>query len=179
MILQLLRQFLNNLDRCSASFCFGLSLRFPCPLPKRISSRILSKSMFIPQNHTKSQQRVRTCAPKENPVFRASLALSMLEIELYQISHFQWQSEIWVRNYRLSRMGLYFARFFSFSLALGISGSLNVLKIQYLNCYQLLSKEKSVSRLKLTHTCLSILVSHLLEVVLFYLWSIFPTCTIP
>ena len=34
MILQLLRQFLNNLDRCSASFCFGLSLRFPCPLPK-------------------------------------------------------------------------------------------------------------------------------------------------
>ena len=46
MILQLLRQFLNNLDRCSASFCFGLSLRFPCPLPKRISSRILTKSMF-------------------------------------------------------------------------------------------------------------------------------------
>ena len=91
MILQLLRQ-LNNLDRlktvaCSASFCFGLSLRFPCPLPKRISSRILSKSMFIPQNHPKSQQRVRTCAVIEKPVFRASLALSMLEIELYQIFH--------------------------------------------------------------------------------------------
>ena len=99
MILQLLRQFLNNLDRCSASYCFGLSLRFPCPLPKRISSRILSKSMFIPQNHPKSQQRVRTCAVKEKPVFRASLALSTLEIELYQISHFQWQSEIWVRDY--------------------------------------------------------------------------------
>ena len=90
MILQLLRQ-LNNLDRsktiaCSASFCFGLSLRFPCPLPKRISSRILPKSMYIPQNHPKSQQRVRTCAVIEKPVFRASLALSMLEIELYQIS---------------------------------------------------------------------------------------------
>ena len=90
MILQLLRQ-LNNLDRsktiaCSASFCFGLSLRFPCPLPKRISSRILSKSKFIPQNHPKSQQRVRTCVVIEKPVFRASLALSMLEIELYQIS---------------------------------------------------------------------------------------------
>ena len=90
MILQLLRQ-LNNLDRsktiaCSAYFCFGLSLRFPCPLPKRISSRILSKSMFIPQNHPKSQQRVRTCAVIEKPVFRASVALSMLEIELYQIS---------------------------------------------------------------------------------------------
>ena len=91
MILQLLRQ-LNNLDRsrtiaCSASFCFGfISLRFPCPLPKRISSRILSKSMFIPQNYPKSQQRVRTCAVIEKPVFRASLALSMLEIELYQIS---------------------------------------------------------------------------------------------
>ena len=63
----------------------SLSLRFPCPLPKRISSRILSKSMFIPQNHPKSQQRVRTCAVIEKPVFRASLALSMLEIELYQI----------------------------------------------------------------------------------------------
>ena len=90
MILQLLRQ-LNNLDRsktiaCSASFCFGLSLRIPCPLPKRISSRILSKSMFIPQNHPKSEQRVRTCAVIEKPVFRASLAMSMLEIELYQIS---------------------------------------------------------------------------------------------
>ena len=90
MILQLLRQ-LNNLDRsktiaCSASFCFGLSLRFPCPLPKRISSRILSKSMFIPQNHPKPQQRVRTCAVIEKPVFRASLAMSMLKIELYQIS---------------------------------------------------------------------------------------------
>ena len=90
MILQLLRQ-LNNLDRsktiaCSASFCFGLSLRFPCPLPKRISSRILSKSKLIPQNHPKSQQRVRTCVVIEKPVFRASLALSMLEIELYQIS---------------------------------------------------------------------------------------------
>ena len=90
MILQLLRQ-LNNLDRsktvaCSTSFCLGLSLRFPCPLPKRISSRILSKSMFIPQNHPKSQQRVRICAVIEKPVFRASLALSMLEIELYQIS---------------------------------------------------------------------------------------------
>ena len=90
MILQLLRQ-LNNLDRsktiaCSPSFCFGVSLRFPCPLPKRISSRILSKSMFIPQIHPKSQQRVRTCAVIEKPVFRASLALSMLEIELYQIS---------------------------------------------------------------------------------------------
>ena len=90
MILQLLRQ-LNNLDRsktiaCSASFCFALSLRFPCPLPKRISSRILSKSMFISQNHPKSQQRVRTCAVIEKPVFRASLAMSMLEIELYQIS---------------------------------------------------------------------------------------------
>ena len=87
MILQLLRQ-LNNLDRsktiaCSASFCLGLSLRFPCPLPKRISARILSKSVFIPQ---KSQQRVRTCAVIEKPVFRALLALSMLEIELYQIS---------------------------------------------------------------------------------------------
>ena len=85
-----LLQQLNNLDRsktiaCSASFCFGLSLRFPCPLPKRISSRILSKSMFIPQNYPKSQQRVRTCAVIEKPVFRASLALSMLEIELYQI----------------------------------------------------------------------------------------------
>ena len=79
MILQLLRQFLNNLNRCSASFCFGLSLRFTCPLPKRISSRILSKSMFIPQNHPESQQRVRTCAVKEKPVFRALLALSMLE----------------------------------------------------------------------------------------------------
>ena len=99
MILQLLRQFLNNLDRCNASFCFGISLRFPCPLPKRISSRILSKSMFIPQNHPKSQQRERTCAVKEKPVFRASLALTMLEIELYQISHFQWQSEIWVRDF--------------------------------------------------------------------------------
>ena len=91
MILQLLRQ-LNNLDRsktiaCSASFCFGLSLRFPCPLPKRITSRILSKSIFIPQNHPKSQQRVRTCAVIEKPVFRASLALSMLEIELYRIFH--------------------------------------------------------------------------------------------
>ena len=85
MILQLLRQ-LNNLDRCSASFCFDLSLRFPYPLPERISSRILSKSMFIPQNHPKSQQRVRKCAVKEKPVFRASLTLSMLEIELYQIS---------------------------------------------------------------------------------------------
>ena len=79
MILQLLRQ-LNNLDRsktiaCSPSFCFGLRLRFPCPLPKRISSRILSKAMFIPQNHPKSQQRVRTCAVIEKPVFRASLAL--------------------------------------------------------------------------------------------------------
>ena len=41
--------------------------------------------MFIPQNHPKSQQRVRTCAVIEKPVFRASLALSMLEIELYQI----------------------------------------------------------------------------------------------
>ena len=41
--------------------------------------------MFIPQNHSKSQQRVRTCAVIEKPVFRASLALSMLEIELYQI----------------------------------------------------------------------------------------------
>ena len=30
--------------------------------------------MFIPQNHPKSQQRVRTCAVKEKPVFRASLA---------------------------------------------------------------------------------------------------------
>ena len=85
--MQLLRQ-LNNLDRskaiaCSASFCLGLSLRFPCPLPKRISSRILSKSVFIPQ---KSQQRVRPCAVIEKPVFRSSLALSMLEIELYQIS---------------------------------------------------------------------------------------------
>ena len=90
MILQLLRQ-LNNLDRsktiaCSASFCLGLSLRFPCPLPKKISSRILSKSMFILQNHPKSQQRVGTCAVIEKHVFRASLALSMLEIELYQIS---------------------------------------------------------------------------------------------
>ena len=94
MILQLLWQFLSNLGRCSASFCFGLSLRFPCPLPKRISSRMLSKSMFIPKNHPKSQQRVRTCTVKEKPVFRASLALSMLEIELYQISHVQWQSEI-------------------------------------------------------------------------------------
>ena len=89
MIPQLRRQ-LNNLDRsktiaCSASFCFGLSLRCPCPLPKRISSRILSKSMFIPQNHPKSQQRLRTCAVIEKPVFRASLALSMHEIELYQI----------------------------------------------------------------------------------------------
>ena len=65
---------------------FGLVLRFPCPLPKRISSRILSNSIFIPQNHPKSQQRVRTCAVIEKPVFRASLALSMLEIELYQIS---------------------------------------------------------------------------------------------
>ena len=79
MILQLLGQFLNNLDRCSASFRLGLSLRFPCPLPKRISSRILSKCMLIPQNHPKSQQRVRTCAVKEKSVFRASLALSMLE----------------------------------------------------------------------------------------------------
>ena len=90
MILQLLRQ-LNNLYRsktipCSASFCLGLSLRFACPQPKRISSKILSKSMFIPQNHPKSQQRVRTCAVIEKPVFRASLALSMLEIELDQIS---------------------------------------------------------------------------------------------
>ena len=42
--------------------------------------------MFTPQNHPKSQQRVRTCAVIEKPVFRASLALSMLEIELYQIS---------------------------------------------------------------------------------------------
>ena len=42
--------------------------------------------MFIPQNHQKSQQRVQICAVKEKPVFRASLALSMLEIELYQIS---------------------------------------------------------------------------------------------
>ena len=42
--------------------------------------------MLIPQNHPKSQQRVRTCAVIEKPVFRASLALSMLEIELYQIS---------------------------------------------------------------------------------------------
>ena len=41
--------------------------------------------MFIPQNHPESQQRVRTCAVIEKPVFRASLALSMLEIELYQI----------------------------------------------------------------------------------------------
>ena len=41
--------------------------------------------MFIPQNHPKSQQRVRTCAVIEKPGFRASLALSMLEIELYQI----------------------------------------------------------------------------------------------
>ena len=82
MILQLLRQ-LNNPKRsktitCSASFCFGLSLMFPCPLPKRISSRILSKSMFIPQNHPKSRI--------SGPVFRASLTMSMLEIELYQIS---------------------------------------------------------------------------------------------
>ena len=38
------------------------------------------------QNHPKSQQRERTCAVIEKPVFRASLALSMLEIELYQIS---------------------------------------------------------------------------------------------
>ena len=92
MILRLLRQ-LSNLDRsktiaCSASFCFGLiiSLRFPCPLPKRISSRILSKSIFIPQSHPKSQQSVRTCAVIKKPVFRSSLAMSMLEIELYQIS---------------------------------------------------------------------------------------------
>ena len=42
--------------------------------------------MFIPQNHPKSQQRVRTCTMIEKSVFRASLALSMLEIELYQIS---------------------------------------------------------------------------------------------
>ena len=42
--------------------------------------------MFIPQNHPKLQQRVRTCEVIEKPVFRASLALSMLEIELYQIS---------------------------------------------------------------------------------------------
>ena len=42
--------------------------------------------MFIPQNHPKSQRRVRTCAVTEKPVFRASLALSMLQIELYQIS---------------------------------------------------------------------------------------------
>ena len=41
--------------------------------------------MFIPQNHPKSQQRIRTCAVIEKPVFRASLAMSMLEIELYQI----------------------------------------------------------------------------------------------
>ena len=42
--------------------------------------------MVILQNHPKSQQRVRICAVIEKPVFRASLALSMLEIELYQIS---------------------------------------------------------------------------------------------
>ena len=42
--------------------------------------------MLIPQNHPKSQQSVRTCAVIEKPVFRASLALSRLEIELYQIS---------------------------------------------------------------------------------------------
>ena len=42
--------------------------------------------MFIPQIHLKSQQIVRTCTVKEKPVFRASLALSMLEIEIYQIS---------------------------------------------------------------------------------------------
>ena len=41
--------------------------------------------MFIPQNHPKSQS-VRTCAVIEKPVFRASLAMSMLGIELYQIS---------------------------------------------------------------------------------------------
>ena len=66
MILQLLRQFLNNLDRCSASFCFGLSLRFPCPLPRRISSRILSKSMFIPQNHNKEYEHAHW---KKSPYF--------------------------------------------------------------------------------------------------------------
>ena len=49
VILQLFRQ-LNNLDcsktiACSPSFCFGLSLRFPCPLPKKISSRILGFHM--------------------------------------------------------------------------------------------------------------------------------------
>ena len=60
--------------------------------------------MFISQNHPKSQQRVRTSAVKEKPVFRASLALSMLEIELYEISHFQWQSEIWVRDYSGTRL---------------------------------------------------------------------------
>ena len=58
--------------------------------------------MFIPLNHPESQQRVRTRAVKEKPVFRASLALSMLEIELYQISHFQWESKVWVRNYELT-----------------------------------------------------------------------------
>ena len=66
MILQLLRQFLNNLDRCSASFCFGLSLRFPCPLPKRISSRILSKSTFIPQNHNREYEHAQW---KKSPYF--------------------------------------------------------------------------------------------------------------
>ena len=62
MILQLLRQFLNILDRCSASFCFGLSLRFPCPLPNSISSRIHSKSMFIPQitqNHNREYEHAQ------------------------------------------------------------------------------------------------------------------------
>ena len=38
--------------------------------------------MFIPQNHNREYEH----AQSEKPVFRASLALSMLEIELYQIS---------------------------------------------------------------------------------------------
>lgn len=74
---------------------------------------------------------------------------------------------------------------FSFSLALGIPGSLDVLKIQYLKRYQLLSKEKSVhiseslSRLKLTRTCLSILVfssfggSFILFVIYFFPHALF------
>ena len=57
--------------------------------------------MFIPQNHPKSQHRVQTCAVIEKPVFRASLALSMLEIELYQISlpYDRGRSGYEIRNY--------------------------------------------------------------------------------
>ena len=73
MILQLLRQF-NNLNRsktiaCSASFCFGLSLRFPCPLPKEsLQEYSRNPCLFrkITQNHNREYEHAQW---KKSPYF--------------------------------------------------------------------------------------------------------------